>query len=193
MGRAVDRARVEAQLLHDVDLAAGGPVVAHQPDGRPDAARAAEPGADFEEAVGPARRAVGDQTRRAIGLAAVIGILRQALGTRFNNQLAVVDAGILRSVGRIVLGFAVEPTVAVAPGVVAPFAGRGHRAVVELIRPHKVIAGRYGAGGTRGKSKARRGEQGDQKTLHVQPYSAGGAGRMGLPVTSRKRRAPKST
>ena len=94
MNGAVDDAGIEADVLHDVDLAVVGPaafrvLAAHRqhPDGRPRAAPARQLRAHFDPAVGPSR--AGIQPRRRVRLALPV------FASRFDDQLAVLDPRVL--------------------------------------------------------------------------------------------------
>ncbi len=96
----VDAAGIEADVLHDVDLAARGPsdvadAGAERPDCRPGAAPFRQLRADLDAAVGPAR-AAGQARRRVSG--ALVRLL-----ARFDDQHAVLDARIVRALPRVVL------------------------------------------------------------------------------------------
>lgn len=135
MHGAVDQRRLAADVLQDVDFAAGRPpggadVVAEHPERRPDTLAFGDLDARLEAAIGPARLALGQQARRGVHLAA------QRFLARGDHQIAVaVERGVLRAVG-VVLELGVAPAVVVAE--IEPPLGRidgGAVGPLELVAP----------------------------------------------------------
>ena len=96
----VHASRIEADVLHDVDLAARRPpgladVRAERPDGRPRPPALRQPGPNLDSSVGP----VGAARQAGRG---VVGAL-EPLAPGFDHQQAVLDARVLRPFARVVL------------------------------------------------------------------------------------------
>src|SRR5260221_12017217 len=136
--RTVDRARLLADVFHDVDFAASGPVdgsdvVAEHPESGPHPLSCGNFDAGFEAAVGLAEEALSFEASRGVVAhgAATAGV--RGLVHRGNDQVATLHLSILRKVC-IALEFIVAP--AVATGVVSPFGRVGSSTIgVELIAP----------------------------------------------------------
>src|SRR6185503_3745846 len=107
VNRSVDYARVEADVLHDVDLADVRPVdhrrIGQHPDRGPGPATAGQLRANLEKAVSPAPLAVRHEPRRRVILAPAVLERTGGLVARLDDQRAVLDPRILAACGRIVL------------------------------------------------------------------------------------------
>src|SRR5260370_27747102 len=122
MERTMDRARLLADIFHDVDFAASGPVdgsdvVAEHPESGPHPLSGRNLDTGFEAAVSLAEAALSFEGSRGVVAhgAATTGV--RGLGHRGNDQVATLHLSILRKVG-IALEFVVAPTV--AAGVIRP-------------------------------------------------------------------------
>src|SRR5690606_19600317 len=121
---------IEADILHDVDLAARGPVDfgdvrAEHPDGRPRASPGGELGADLDAAVRPGGPTLRGQARRG-DLGASIWLL-----SRLDDEVPALDAGIFATRPRIVLRLVVAEEAL----LVGPPAPVGGAVDIEFIRP----------------------------------------------------------
>ena len=132
MDVGVDLQRVEADVLHDVDLAAGGPALAgidaEHPDRGPHALAGRELGADLDPAVEPGGLAPRPQARRGDGVALEIVL------PRLDDEHAVFDPGVLRPGLGVVLQFFVPDE----PLLLVPLVRVRQARDAELIRPDKL-------------------------------------------------------
>src|SRR5262249_34352821 len=144
----VDHSGLEADELHDVDLAAGGPadlgdIRAEGPDGRPGAAAGRQLGADFDPAVGPGGLALGGQAGRSVLVVLAVApaaspALGLGLGIRagdtvsllagLDDQPPALEARVLRACSRVELPL----VVANVARLVGPLGRVRQAAAVEL-------------------------------------------------------------
>ena len=181
-------AGIEADMLHDVDLATVGPrnrlVVGQHPDRRPAPDAARQLRADFDRAICPARLAERAEPRRAVALFAPIGQRadRIRVGARLDDQRAFFDPRILGAVIGIILLLIVEPPGAVMVGVIGPFAIIGQPVDRELIRPDELIVGRdQRFGACSGRHRRAEHESGERRKAkdsrhHIPPKSLANRG-----------------
>src|SRR5207247_8098766 len=113
MHRPVHPAGFLADVLHDVDLAAGGPtnrvaVVAQQPEGGPQALPARDLNPCLHAAVPPRAQTLGLQSGRRVVTAA------ERLGASLDDQVAAFDTRVLGAVG-VELGLGGPPAGASSP------------------------------------------------------------------------------
>src|SRR5437899_311741 len=122
MERTVDRARLLADVFHDVDFAASGPVdgsdvVAKHPESGPHSLSGGNFDARFEAAIGLAEEALSFEASRGVVAHGAATAGERGLVHRGNDQVAALHLSILREVC-IALEFVVAPTV--AAGVIRP-------------------------------------------------------------------------
>ncbi len=179
MQRPVNRRRLAADVLHDVDLAALRPsspvdVSTKHPEGRPDPLPARHLDARFEPAVGLREAILRLQARRRVVAREAVGA-REALGPRRDDQRAIAQHGVVHSTG-VGLQFLVAP--AAAAKVVDPSRLVGPRPGVELVAPgqrpgrrlrrglrHRLVAGAPTADGKRPRGQPQPGQA--QRYVHA--------------------------
>src|SRR5690349_8798601 len=113
MKRSVDHRRFPADILHDVDLAAVGPVngidvVAQQPECRPDALAIRDLDSGFETAIGLAELVLGEQSGRGVVASYLVSAGKLFLD-RFDDERTVFHMCVCCAT-RIGLKFVVTPT-----------------------------------------------------------------------------------
>src|SRR6266702_2214358 len=133
MHRAVHPARLLADVLHDVDLAARGPadrdaVIAQHPKGGPQALPTRDLNPCFHAAVAPRAQPLGLESGGRIVT------ISERLTASLDDEVAACDTRVFGAVG-VELELRVAP--AVAPGLADPFSRIEGRAV-ELVVPHEL-------------------------------------------------------
>src|SRR6266516_959853 len=136
MHRAVHPARLLADVLHDVDLAARGPadrdaVIAQHPEGGPQALPARDLDPRFHAPVAPRAQPLGLESGGRVVT------VSERLTARRDGEIAAFDTRVFGAVG-VELELRVAP--AAAPGLADPFSSIKGGAV-ELVVPHELPPG----------------------------------------------------
>jgi hypothetical protein len=163
MDVGVDDSGVMADVFEDIDLAAGGPtdladIGAEGPEGGPGAAAGGDFSSRLDAAVGPGDPIAGGEAgggvvrELALLLPAAVGGIRlvarvwEFFAAGFDDEVTVLDPGILEAVGGVVLEFAI----AHESFLVGPLGRIWEAVAVEVIGPDEFPLGGLGGGGEQG-------------------------------------------